>query len=159
MPASQEEANRLAHDAGKDLERLPHGTEWLGKRKRLAELRAFYRNAAKMHAGTSYLTQEEVRNRRAPLTVSHIAFGRVHLLNFPGELFSTVARGLEQETGEPTVVVSFADGVTGYLLPQEDLVQGGYESTWAPFTPESIWGLRATAVELVQRVSEAAGGP
>ena len=81
----------------------------------------------------------------------------MHLLNFPGELFSTVTRGLERETGEPTVVVSFADGVTGYLLPQEDLVQGGYESTWAPFTPESIWGLRTAAVELVQHADEAAG--
>jgi hypothetical protein len=90
------------------------------------------------------------------VTVSHIAFGRVHLLNFPGELFSTVTRGLEHETAEPTVLASFADGVTGYLLPQEDLAQGGYESTWAPFTPESIWGMRATAVELLHTSDQTA---
>ena len=50
----------------------------------------------------------------------------------------------------PTVVVSFADGVTGYLMPQDDLDEGGYESTWALFTPESVSGLRTTALELIR---------
>jgi len=149
VPASEEEANQWARGAEKDLEQLPHGTDWLGKRKQLAELRAFYRNAAKVHAGTSYLTREEAKDRRAPLTVSHIAFGRVHLLNFPGELFSTVTRGLDSAADGPTVVVSFADGVTGYLMPEDDLAQGGYESTWALFAPESIWGMRTAALELL----------
>jgi hypothetical protein len=158
VPASEDEAKRLARDASRDLEQLPHGTQWLARRKQLAESRAFYRNAARMHAGTSYLTREEARDRRAPLTVSHIAFGRVHLLNFPGELFSTVTRGLEHETAEPTVVASFADGVTGYLLPQEDLVQGGYESTWAFFTPESIRGLRTAVLELLRTSDRTAKG-
>lgn len=150
MPHSAQEANRHVRETKKQLERLPHGREWLKRRKDLAESMAFFRNAARVLAGSSYLTKEEAVNREAGLTVSHIAFGDVHLLNFPGELFSTVAKGLTEAAGGPTVVVSFADGVTGYLMPQDDLDEGGYESTWVLFTPESMSNLRTAALELVR---------
>ncbi len=149
VPTSQKEAIRLARQASRRLGQMPQGAETLRRRKDLAELRSFYQNAARVLAGRSYLTREEALDRRAALTVSHIAFGRVHLLNFPGELFSTVTQGLEEAAEGPTVVTSFADGVAGYLMPQDDIVQGGYESTWALFTPESIAALRITALELL----------
>jgi len=149
VPDSEEEAARLARQAGERLEQVPPGADQLRQRKDLAEQRSFYRNAAQVLAGASYLTRDEAENRSAPLTVSHIAFGRVHLLNFPGELFSTVTTGLEEAAEGPTVVVSFADGVAGYLVPHDDLIQGGYESTWALFAPESIAALRTTALELL----------
>ncbi len=150
VPVSREQAARAARETARRLEQTPRGTQWLRRRKELAELSRFYRNAERVLAGSSYLTREEVTARRADLVLSHIAFGRVHLLNFPGELFSTVTRGLEDAADGPAVVVSFADGIAGYLVPQDDLVQGGYESTWALFTPESISRLRTAALEFIQ---------
>jgi hypothetical protein len=149
MPVSARDAKRLARQTLKRFERLPNGKERLKRRKDLAELTSFYQNAARVLDGSSYLTKEEADNREAGLTVSHIAFGNVHLLNFPGELFSTVVKGLEDDVSGPTVVVSFADGVTGYLMPQEDLHEGGYESTWALFAPESVSRLGTTALKLM----------
>jgi len=151
VPDSAGDANRGAREIRKQLEQLPHGKEWLTRRKELAELNAFYHNAARVLTGSSYLTKEEAENRQAALIVSHIAFGDVHLLSFPGELFSTVAKGLDHAADGPTVVASFADGVTGYLMPRNDLAEGGYESTWALFTPESVSALKTTVLELIRQ--------
>ena len=74
----------------------------------------------------------------------------VHLLNLLGELFSTVCSGLHMAADGPVVVTSFADGVSGYLLSAEDLKQGGYEWTWALFTPESIAAMRQTALRILR---------
>ena len=150
MPASARDARRRARETRKELEQLPDGKQRLKRRKDLAELTQFFRNATQVLAGSSYLTKEEAERREAAVTVSHIAFGNVHLLNFPGELFSTVTKGLEDAASGPTVTVSFADGVTGYLMPQADLDEGGYESTWALFTSESVSELKTTALELIR---------
>lgn len=89
------------------------------------------------------------RKKSADFEISHIEFGDVHVLNFPGELFSTVCSGLETAGGEPVVVTSFADGVSGYLLPAGDFKEGGYEWTWALFTPESMANMRRAALKIL----------
>jgi hypothetical protein len=150
MPLTEKDARRDAYQANKELKKLPRGTDLLMDRKALGERIAFYRNAAQALSGTSYLTKGEGQRREAPLDVSHIAFGPVHLLNFPGELFSTVTRPFNNRREDPVVVASFANGVAGYLLPEEDLVEGAYESTWALFTPESIMELRTAAKQLLE---------
>ena len=78
-------------------------------------------------------------------------FGGVRLLNFEGELFSTVTRGLLNPAEEPTVIASFCDGVTGYLMPPDDFPEGGYERTWALFDPDAVADLRTTALSLIRR--------
>jgi len=152
IPPSEREAKRLEREAKRLLHTLPHGIDRLKTRKDLAEQVAFYNHAAQVLAGSSYLTPQEGKTREAPLTVSCIALGGVHLLNFPGELFSTVSKGLESVDGSPNILVSFADGVTGYLMPREDLAQGAYEATWALFDPESVSALRTVALELLREV-------
>ena len=151
FPSSLQHANEKLADVHKRLEALPHAHKWLKKRKDLAEEAVFYNNALSVLAGRAYLGPDDVAKRQAGIRVSHVGFGNLHLLNFEGELFSTVPAGLENAAGGPTVVTSFADGVTGYLMPPEDFRQGGYEWTWALFEPEAIAGLRNAALELCEK--------
>ena len=95
------------------------------------------------------ITLLDPKEGEAVLEISLVSLGRVHLLSFPGELFSTVTAAIETHHGEPVVVVSFADGVSGYLLPEADFEQRGYEWTWALFKPQSVSGLRRAAQELL----------
>jgi len=101
-------------------------------------------------AGRAYLQTDDVARRAVDLEVSLVRFGDVRLLNFEGELFSTVTRDLV-DAADPTVVASFCDGVTGYLMPPEDFPEGGYERTWALFDPDAIAGLRTAARALLAR--------
>jgi hypothetical protein len=144
LPRTAEETEQNLHEAQERLRALPQGSPLL-ERKTLAEEAQFLGHALAVLQGKSYLTSEEVQARQAELVVSCIRFGGIRLLTFPGELFSTVTAGLEKDADGPTVVASFADGVTGYLMPQDDLVEGGYEATWALFTPESVSSLRTAA--------------
>lgn len=124
------------------------GSGQLACRKALAEAAAFHDHCAEVLSGRSYLTPGEAAARTAPLRLSAIRFGPVSLLNFPGELPSTAARGLTQLQEGPAIVTSYADGVTGYLMPPEDVAEGGYESTWAIFDPACAAGLRGRMLEL-----------
>jgi len=69
--------------------------------------------------------------------------------DFLKEMGAGTAFGL-MGSGGPTVVLSFADGVAGYLMPQDDLDEGGYESTWTLPAPESVSRLRTTALKLIR---------
>jgi hypothetical protein len=149
LPRSADDARAKARQIRTKLKTLPHGAEWLEQRRLLAEKAAFYANAVNVIQGYPYLLPGEAQTKRAKLDVSCVSFANVHLLSFPGELFSTVSAGLEQGAEGTTVVASFADGVTGYLLPEADFREGGYEWTYAPFTPESVSGLRAAAMKLL----------
>ncbi|MCP4645360.1 MAG: hypothetical protein GY851_33260 [bacterium] len=142
FPHSLEAARHEAAEAQTALDSLPHGRERLAERKRIAERRAFYNQSASVWEGASYLTEDECEARRAHFSISHVAFGDVNVANFPGELFSTIVDGLDGGPEGLTVVCSFADGVTGYLMPENEVTEGGYESTWALFDPAAISGLR-----------------
>lgn len=142
LPHAAEDARRLANEALARRDGLPPGPDTLIERKRLSEEMAFHANAETVLRGESYLTVEEGEQRAAPFTVSRVSFGEVHLLNYPGELFSTVVAGLAHPSGDPLVLGSFADGVTGYLMPPGTQEEGGYESTWALFDPAAVANLR-----------------
>ncbi len=148
LPSTVEQARARADQVRQRLDGLGPGPELLVQRKALAEQASFYDNAVSVLEGFPYLLPGEAETKEAHLVVSRVSFGNVHLLNFPGELFSTAARGLEDAAGGPTLVVSFADGVTGYLMPERDFREGGYEWTYAPFTPASVSGLRSAGVAL-----------
>jgi hypothetical protein len=149
FPASQEVAAQQIQEAESRLNALPQTADSLAERKRLAEEISFCRNCLAVLDGKSYLTPKEAADRQTSFTLSHVQFGDVHLLNYPGELFATVTTGMENATGGPIVVTSFADGVTGYLMEEKERVKGGYESTWALFSPECISGLRDAGLALL----------
>lgn len=130
---------------------LARGPEYLKQYKDLSEELGFYANAQQVFEKGTYLRSDEVKNRYGDIEISHVRFGNVHLLNFEGELFSNIVSGMENAAGGPTVVTSFADGVTGYLAPPTDVAEGGYEPTWALFDPQSIAGLRDAAMKLLER--------
>ena len=136
------------------LASLKQGQDSLKERKDLAERIAFYRNAINIFEDLPYLLPGEVAQKSTDFDISHIKFGDIHLLNFPGELFSTVCSGLQTAARGPVVVTSFADGVSGYLLPAEDFKQGGYEWTWALFRPESMATMRRVALRILKKDEE-----
>jgi hypothetical protein len=149
FPASIQEAQNKIANHRRRLVLLKPGQDSLKKRKQLNESIAFYRNAEDVLEGLSYLLPGEAAKKTADFDISHVEFGDVHLLNFPGELFSTVCLGLQSAVEDPLVVTSFADGVSGYLLPAEDFKQTGYEWTWALFTPESVTAMRQMALKIL----------
>ena len=151
FPADRAEAAAALQRVQERLDALPRGIEHLSERKALAERAAFYDHARNVLAGRAYLRPEDLAQRAADLEVSLLRFGRVRLLNLQGELFSTVTRGLLGAGEEPTVIASFCDGVTGYLMPPDDFSQGGYERTWALFDPDAIADVRTTALSLTRR--------
>ncbi len=150
LPRTVAEAEDKAKELRERLDALPHDPTHLAQRKALGEQVAFYDNAVNVIQGFPYLEPSEAETKRARLEVSRVSFGDVHLLSFPGELFSTATAGLDRAAGGRTVVCSFADGVIGYLMPPDDFREGGYEWTYAPFTPESIADLRAAAAALLE---------
>ena len=135
---------------GREYASLQWGRNSLKERKDLTEKIAFNRNAIEVLGGLSYLLPGEAAQKSADFEISGVEFGNFHLLNPPGELFSTVCSGLHMAADGPVVVTSFADGVSGYLLSAEDLKQGGYEWTWALFTPESVVAMRQTALRILR---------
>jgi len=149
FPLTPADAQEKIDQARERLSALPHGARYLKTRKELAERIAFLNHARLALSGRAYLAPDEIAQREARLDVSCVGFGNVHILSFPGELFSTVSMGLENDAAGPTVVASFADGVTGYLMPPEDRAEGGYERTWALFAPEAVAGLRGAAKEML----------
>jgi hypothetical protein len=151
FPASVREAQEKIAHLRQRLASLKPGPDSLRERKDLSETTAFYRNAIEVLDGLSYLLPVEATRKSADFDVSVVEFGDVHLLNFPGELFSTVSSGLQTTADGPVIVTSFADGVSGYLLPAEDFKQGGYEWTWALFTPESVAAMRQTALGILNQ--------
>ena len=154
FPSSIQDAQiQIAHHRQR-LASLKQGQDSLKERKDLAERIAFYRNAIDVLEGLPYLLPGEVAKKSADFDISHIEFGDIHLLNFPGELFSTVCSGLQTAARGPIVVTSFADGVSGYLLPIEDFKQGGYEWTWALFRPESMATMRRAALRILKKDEE-----
>ena len=151
FPASIQEARKKIANLRLHLSTLNRGQESLKQRKDLTERIAFYRNAINVLEGLAYLLPGEAAQKSADFEISHVEFGDVHLLNFPGELFSTVCSGLHTIGESPVIVTSFADGVSGYLLPAEDYEQGGYEWTWALFTPESMAAMRRVALRILEK--------
>jgi len=151
FPADRAEAAAPLQRVEERLDALPRGLEHLRERKDLAERAAFYNHARTVLAGRAYLRPEDLARRAADLEVSLLRFGGVSLLNFEGELFSTVTRGLLDPAEEPTVIASFCDGVTGYLMPPDDFPEGGYERTWVLFDPDAVADLRTTALSLMRR--------
>jgi hypothetical protein len=149
FPASIQDARQKIARLRQRLALLKRGQDSLKERKDLTERIAFYRNAEEVLKGLHYLLPGEAEKKSADFEISHVEFGNVHLMNFPGELFSTVCSGLHRTADGPVVVTSFVDGVSGYLLPAKDFKQGGYEWTWALFKPESITAMRQTALRIL----------
>jgi hypothetical protein len=150
FPASIQDAQEKIAHLRQRLDSLKQGQDSLKKRKDITERIAFYKNAIQVLQGLSYLLPGEAAGKSADFEVSCVEFGNIRLLNFPGELFSTVCSGLHITTKGPVVVTSFADGVSGYLLPLDDFEQGGYEWTWALFAPESMAQMRRTALQILR---------
>ncbi|MBN1347029.1 MAG: hypothetical protein JXQ73_30340 [Phycisphaerae bacterium] len=150
LPRTVDQARTEADKARARLDALPHGPEHLKQRKEIAEDLGFCQAAVNMLHGYPYLLPGEAESKRADLSVSLVRLGNVRLLNFPGELFSTLTADLPAPHDGPLVVTSFADGVTGYLMPPADFAQRGYEWTNAPFTPDSVRNLREAAARLLK---------
>jgi len=151
FPTSVQAAQNDITNLRQRLASLKRGQDSLRERKELTERMAFYRNATDLLTGLPYLLPGEAVKKSAAFEISHVAFGDVHLLNCPGELFSTVCAGLETGAGEPVVATSFADGVSGYLLPAGDFKEGGYAWTWGLFTPEPMADMRRAALRLLRQ--------
>ena len=151
FPVSIQNAQKEIARLRQRLDSLKQDRDSLIKRKDITERTAFYGNAMQVLQGLSYLLPGEAARKSADFEISSVEFGDIHLLNFPGELFSTVCSGLHTTAEGPVVVTSFADGVSGYLLPVEDFKQGGYEWTWALFTPESVAQMRRTALKILRQ--------
>lgn len=123
FPASEAEAQERIKVLTQQLDSLPphaHLKMW----KELHEARSFAHQALSTMRDNPYLVDEEIAARKAKLEVSCIRFGGVRLLNFPGEMFSTVVSGLENAADGPVVVTAFADGVTGYMMSREEYLEG-----------------------------------
>lgn len=152
FPASAAEARALAERADAERAALPPGAERLRARKDLYERAAFLRNAAAMFEGHPYLLDGEPEMRCGVLPLSRLQFGPVRLLNYPGELLSTVTADIPVAAAAegPVVVASYADGVAGYLVPGEDMEDGGYETTWAFFDPGCVGILRHAGLNLLR---------
>ncbi|MBN2314993.1 MAG: hypothetical protein JXM79_13760 [Sedimentisphaerales bacterium] len=151
FPASIQDGQKEVARLRQRLDSLKQDQDSLKKRKEITERMAFYGNAMQVLKGLSYLLPGEAARKSADFEISDVEFGDIHLLNFPGELFSTVCSGLYTTAEGPVVVTSFADGVSGYLLPIDDFKQGGYEWTWALFTPESMTQMRRTALKILRQ--------
>jgi hypothetical protein len=150
FPASTQEAQKEITHLRQRLASLKRGPDSLRERKDLTERIAFYRNAIDVLDGLSYLLPGEAARKSADFEISSVRFGEVLLLNFPGELFSSVCSGFHIAADGPVIVTSFADGVSGYLMPAGDFKQGGYEWTWALFAPESMTAMRRTALRIIK---------
>ncbi len=149
FPASIHAAQENIAHLEQHLDLLKGGRDSLKKRKNLTEKISFNRHAKEVLEGLLYLLPGEAAKKSANFEISHVEFGNVHLLNFPGELFSTVCSGFHMAANGPVVITSFADGVSGYLMPVADFRQGGYEWTWALFTPESIAMMGKIALKIL----------
>ena len=57
----------------------------------------------------------------------------ISLVGLPFEVFAQTAKGIKESFDRPgtVVVCGYFDGLVGYLPPEEDQVQGGYEATEA----------------------------
>ena len=150
FPASVQEAQKEITHLRQRLASLKRGPDSLRERKDLTERIAFYGNAIGVLEGVSYLLPGEAARKSADFEISSVRFGEVLLLNFPGELFSSICSGFHTAADAPIVVTSFADGVSGYLMPAGDFKQGGYERTWALFAPESMAAMRRTALRIIK---------
>lgn len=156
LPASRVEAKIRLQAVQEELAGLHGGTlASLRERKRLEEQRWFYNKLANVDGFLEYLDPDEIRTGAVALPVSVMRIGKLRLVNFPGELFSTAVAGLKTGHPDPVLVCSYADGVAGYLLPPADFQEGGYEATSALVAPDTVPRLREAALRLLEQADGA----
>jgi len=75
----------------------------------------------------------------SPFEAQIMGFGDVHLVFWPGEHFVEYALQLKQESPYPlTVLSTCANGAAcGYICTPEAHAEGGYESLWTRYRPET----------------------
>jgi len=149
LPKNREEAAERQVNLEKELNRLhqsPKKDDYLKQCKMLTE-QISYIGCSSSCLG--YLEPDEIQSLQVQLPVSMIKLGPIRILNMPGELFSSLLKDIRPPPAEPTTLVSFADGVVGYLMPEEDFAEGGYEFTNAIVDPASFPALKQTIQTLL----------
>jgi len=149
FPKNREEAVARQANLENELKRLhqaPKHADYLKHCKRLSE-QISYTGTSSFSAG--YVKPDEIQNLEVQLPVSMIELGPLRILNTPGELFSSLLKDIRPPPAEPTILASFADGVVGYLMPEEDFSEGGYEFTCAIVDPASFPALKQTVKTLL----------
>ncbi len=77
--------------------------------------------------------------RDAPLQA--LQLGECSIVGVPGELFSALGRRISEARGKHVLLVGYANGYVGYLLPRDACREGGYEAMLAVVTPRCAEGI------------------
>jgi hypothetical protein len=87
--------------------------------------------------------------------VSRLDWGGVAIVTLPGEVFAETALAIRAALGPRTLVISYGEGVPGYIAPASEWPHGGYEVAEAhrfyampgPFAPGSAERLARAALD------------
>ncbi|MEW6252567.1 MAG: neutral/alkaline non-lysosomal ceramidase N-terminal domain-containing protein, partial [Planctomycetota bacterium] len=107
------------------------------------------------------LMRDSVAERRGQpiceVAIQVVSFGPVALACFGAEVFSCAAEQLRARVGRPVYVVSYANGLIGYLAPRVAHEEGGYETAGAfifygraPLAPGGFERALDTAADLLR---------
>ncbi len=94
-------------------------------------------------------------SERARVEIQAIRVGDLMVCGLPGEFFAAREERLRR-AAEPGVglVIGYANGYWGYLLPPEEAEKGGYERLMSPLHPEDEPAILSEAENLIKEMKE-----
>ena len=95
---------------------------------------------------------EEGMGRTARMRIHGIRIGPLHIVGFPGEVFSETAMGVKEAVAPVVAAVNSytTGGAAGYVPVREAYDTGGYEVRVSPYSEDAEDVLRAELLQLVQ---------
>lgn len=147
--ASPDAAVAQLQAAVAELERTRGGQEDAG-RLRLAEARVEGAQAelwVSSQGGWEALFGE----RPALAELQALRLGDVAIVAVPGELFSSAGAAVRRRLRERALVAGYANDYLGYLIPEADAAEGGYEALIAMVDPACEGAIRAGMAEVAAR--------
>lgn len=151
-PSNVREAEEAVKNAEAELAAAVTDKAPLGTIKKLAEYKTWCEWVIKFYFNRYGLTSEQARAKIWPVEVTATALNDVVLAGMVAEPGVQTSLRLRKQFGDHILTISECNGDIGYMVPADDIHDGGYEATLSIISEKGEEALRNVVAEAIRRV-------
>ncbi len=151
-PPNFQEAEEAVKRAETELVAAVRDRAPVGTIKKLAEYKTWCEWVIRFFFNRYGMTEEQAKSKVWPVDVSAMALNDVVLAGMVAEPSVQTSLRLRQQFGDRILTISECNGDIGYMVPEDDIHDGGYEATLSIISEKGEETLRNAVAEAIRKV-------